>query len=221
MSEPMNILGQMSAWQFLTALAIIGVCLLLMLVILIQKGRGDGLVGAFGGGGGSSAFGTKTGDIFTWITCILAAVFVLLAVVGNYAMDRSNPPASSSAAAPPPISDTTVPPGEGPGADGTSGPPAPGTLPITIGDTAITGTPKDATDTGSTGKTVVIPAEGASKDAPEDSTDKPETDAGAVPGSGGAADEDSTGDKKPDDSTAGSEGTKPAAGADDPDGSGG
>lgn len=221
MSEPMNILVQMSAWQFVAAWAIIGVCALLMLVILIQKGRGDGLVGAFGGGGGSSAFGTKTGDIFTWITCILAAVFVLLAVVGNYAMDRSNPPASSSAAAPPPISDTTVPLEDGPGADGTSGPPPPGTLPITIGDTAITGTPKDAADTGSTGKTDVISAEGAPDDGPDDTGDKPETDTGAAPESGGAADKDSTSDKKPDDSATETGGTKPAAGADDPDGSGG
>lgn len=204
----MNIIGQMSTWQFLTALAIIGVCALLMLVILIQKGRGDGLVGAFGGGGGSSAFGTKTGDIFTWITCFLAAVFVLLAVVGNYAMDRTPQPASIGA--------PTAPLEDGPAADGTSGAPAPGTLPITIGDTAITGT-SDGGDAGSTGKSVVIPAEGASEDAP----DKPAAGETAAPESDGAADGDSAGGAKPDDSATGSEGTKPAAGADDPGGSGG
>ena len=205
----MNIIGQMSTWQFLTALAIIGVCALLMLVILIQKGRGDGLVGAFGGGGGSSAFGTKTGDIFTWITCFLAAVFVLLAVVGNYAMDRTLVPA--------PVGATTAPPEDGPAADGTSGAPTPGTLPITIGDTAITGTSVGGADTGSTGKTVVIPAEGASEDAP----DKPAAGETAAPESDGAADGDSAGSAKPDDSAAGSEATKPAAGDDNPGGSGG
>lgn len=53
---------------------------LLTLVILIQRGRGAGLAGAFGGGG-QSAFGTKAGDIFTKITIVLITVWVLLAGV--------------------------------------------------------------------------------------------------------------------------------------------
>ena len=55
-----------------------------MLVILLQKGRGGGLSGAFGGTGGHSAFGAKTGDVFTWITVGLAAGFVVIACVGNF-----------------------------------------------------------------------------------------------------------------------------------------
>jgi len=59
-------------------------CVLLILVVLLQKGRGGGLSGAFGGVGGHSAFGAKTGDVFTWITVALTALFVLIAIVGNY-----------------------------------------------------------------------------------------------------------------------------------------
>ncbi len=52
------------------------VCVLLVLCILLQKGRGGGLSAAFGGAG--SAFGTKTGDMFTWVTIVLTAVFLVL-----------------------------------------------------------------------------------------------------------------------------------------------
>ena len=74
------------------AVALIFVCLFLILVILLQKGRGGGLAGAFGGGGGSSAFGAKTGDVFTWITVVVAGVFLLLSVVANFAFDASPRP---------------------------------------------------------------------------------------------------------------------------------
>ena len=63
---------------FLTTLFIL-VCALLIIVVLLQKGRGGGLSGAFGGMG-SSAFGTRTGDVFTWVTIILVAVYLLLAI---------------------------------------------------------------------------------------------------------------------------------------------
>ena len=44
--------------------------LFLICLVLIQRGKGGGLAGAFGGPGGSSAFGTKAGDVFTKITII-------------------------------------------------------------------------------------------------------------------------------------------------------
>ena len=54
------------------------VSLFLICLVLIQRGKGGGLAGAFGGVGGSSAFGTKAGDTFTRITVITAAVWILL-----------------------------------------------------------------------------------------------------------------------------------------------
>jgi len=71
-------------WQGVVTTLLVLVCLLLMMVILIQKGRGGGLAGAFGGAGGHSAFGAKTGDVFTWITVGLTFLFVLMAIVGVY-----------------------------------------------------------------------------------------------------------------------------------------
>jgi preprotein translocase subunit SecG len=47
-------------------------------IILIQRGKGGGLAGAFGGVGGSSAFGTKAGDVFTKITVGLAIGWIIL-----------------------------------------------------------------------------------------------------------------------------------------------
>ena len=45
------------AWTSQVVLAVLG--LFLIVVILLQRGRGGGLAGAFGGMGGQSAFGTK------------------------------------------------------------------------------------------------------------------------------------------------------------------
>src|SRR5205814_8986320 len=53
------------------------------LLILIQKGRGGGLASAFGGSGGNTAFGSKTGDVLPWATSIVFGVFLVLAVALN------------------------------------------------------------------------------------------------------------------------------------------
>ena len=63
---------------FLFALFVI-VCVLLIIVVLLQKGRGGGLGAAFGGMG-TSAFGTRIGDVFTWVTIVLTGLFLLLAI---------------------------------------------------------------------------------------------------------------------------------------------
>ncbi len=76
------------------------VCILLIVIVLLQKGRGGGLGAAFGGAA-SSAFGTRVGDVLTWITVALVALFLILAVVvvyafrppgGQVAMPTFNPP---------------------------------------------------------------------------------------------------------------------------------
>lgn len=56
-------------------------CMALILIVLLQKGRGGGLGAAFGGGGAGSLLGTKTGDVLTWITICLVAFFLVLAVL--------------------------------------------------------------------------------------------------------------------------------------------
>jgi len=56
-------------------------CLFLICLILIQRGKGGGLAGAFGGVGGSSAFGTKSGDVFTRVTMIVASVWIVLSMI--------------------------------------------------------------------------------------------------------------------------------------------
>ncbi len=54
--------------------------LFLICLILIQRGKGGGLAGAFGGTGGSSAFGTKAGDVFTRVTIYVAIFWFFLAL---------------------------------------------------------------------------------------------------------------------------------------------
>ena len=54
---------------------------LLILIILVQKGRGGGLSSAFGGGMASGILGSKTGDFLTWVTIVLVGIFLSLAVV--------------------------------------------------------------------------------------------------------------------------------------------
>jgi preprotein translocase subunit SecG len=50
-------------------------------IVLIQRGKGGGLAGAFGGVGGSSPFGSKAGDAFTRITIWTAAIWILVIMV--------------------------------------------------------------------------------------------------------------------------------------------
>jgi preprotein translocase subunit SecG len=70
----------MDTWSsLLLGILFLIVCVLLIIIILLQKGRGGGLGAAFGGGG-QSAFGTRTGDVFTWITIVLTGLFLLLAI---------------------------------------------------------------------------------------------------------------------------------------------
>lgn len=54
------------------------IAVFLIVLVLIQRGKGGGLAGAFGGMGGQSAFGTKAGDLFTRITIGVAALWIIL-----------------------------------------------------------------------------------------------------------------------------------------------
>lgn len=82
---------------FSILLVLLGV--VMIFVILLQRGRGGGLIGAFGAGGGGSAFGTKTGDVFTTITVVLFVLFMFLAIGLNWMVQGKTPVAASRPAA--------------------------------------------------------------------------------------------------------------------------
>lgn len=62
--------------QYFFGITIFVLSIFLVLLVLVQRGRGGGLTGALGGPGGQSAFGTKAGDLFTRITVVVAAVWI-------------------------------------------------------------------------------------------------------------------------------------------------
>ncbi len=86
----------MSFLLYLSIFLFITVCVFLILLVLIQKGRGGGLASAFGGMGGNTAFGSKTGDVLTWATSIVFGVFILLAVVLNILSNSASPKRTSA-----------------------------------------------------------------------------------------------------------------------------
>jgi len=55
--------------------------LFLILLVLIQRGKGGGLIGALGGTGGSSPFGSRAGDQFTRLTIYVAAIWLFLTML--------------------------------------------------------------------------------------------------------------------------------------------
>ncbi len=67
------------------------IAVVLMLLILLQRGRGVGLAGAFGGAGGATAFGAKTGDMLTWATIVGTGLMLTLTVVLNYVFVDTGP----------------------------------------------------------------------------------------------------------------------------------
>ena len=66
----------------------------LIFIILLQKGKGGGLAGAFGGAGGSSAFGSRAGDTFTRVTIWVALFWALLIMITIKVVPLSVPQAT-------------------------------------------------------------------------------------------------------------------------------
>ena len=84
--------------------------LFLIMLVLVQRGRGGGLAGALGGMGGQSAFGAKAGDVFTRVTIGASFIWIVLCVLsvkmlGGDSQDRLRldvdaPPANGMSSAP-------------------------------------------------------------------------------------------------------------------------
>jgi preprotein translocase subunit SecG len=111
---------------YVFAVLLLVTAVFLILLVLIQRGRGGGLSGALGGMGGQSAFGTKAGDVFTRITIGVAAFWIILsaAAVKYYARNEESFTGVGGAATAPsestetdpfskaaPLGDTTAPAG--------------------------------------------------------------------------------------------------------------
>ncbi len=101
------------AYVLMTLLLLTAVFLILL--VLVQRGKGGGLAGAFGGMGGQSAFGTKAGDLFTRVTIGVATFWIILCVAavqyfgsGRDILDQDlggDNRQESGFAAPPPVED--------------------------------------------------------------------------------------------------------------------
>lgn len=68
----------MGVVSILMLIAFVLSALILILVVLIQDDQGEGLGGLFGGGS-SSAFGPRTGNVLTRFTSVVAAIFLVSA----------------------------------------------------------------------------------------------------------------------------------------------
>jgi preprotein translocase subunit SecG len=75
-----SLLGVFFGWM----MALLSIFLILL--VLVQRGRGGGLAGALGGPGGQSAFGSKAGDMFTKVTFTVAGVWIALCALAMFSL---------------------------------------------------------------------------------------------------------------------------------------
>jgi preprotein translocase subunit SecG len=110
----MMVLPCLAVGFFMNLIAVLFVltCIALILIVLIQKGKGGGLSSAFGGGMGGGVLGSKTGDFLTWVTICLTGVFLFLAVIMAkfYKPSTSDFASSSSQTATQTLPDANSPP---------------------------------------------------------------------------------------------------------------
>jgi len=117
---------------YLIATLYVLTCLVLMLVILLQQGKGGDIANAFGGGSSQAAFGARSGaTVLSRATTVCAVLFVVGALVlgivgqrGPGSVIGGRAPARAPAAPPP----ATLPPNPAPPAATT---PRPAPVPAT------------------------------------------------------------------------------------------
>jgi preprotein translocase subunit SecG len=113
----------------------------LVIVILLQAGKGSGLGGAFGGSS-QAVFGGRGAQTFLGkVTSASAAVFMLTSLSLSYLSTRSG---SVVREAPAPIAPMAPPPAQGPGSRVLETAPAPGATPPAPGAPAQPGQPVQA-----------------------------------------------------------------------------
>jgi len=159
------------AYISMTVLMITGI--FLMIIILLQRGRGGGLAGAFGGLGGQSAFGTKAGDVFTKITVGLAVFWVVLAGLSGLALESAATDRSKSLS-----SDTAVGPKET-GAGGVGADDEGSNEPINLDPGSKAGEVPKTGDAEKTPENTSEKTDGAAGDAPLPEKSTPESTEGA------------------------------------------
>jgi len=94
----------MITYYLVTALHVL-VCLILILVVLLQSGKGADLAGAFGGGGTQTAFGSRgPASFLSKLTTVSAIVFMItclaLSLMGARTQSRSILDTTKGSAAP-------------------------------------------------------------------------------------------------------------------------
>lgn len=87
----MILLAAGSFMHFLFGTLMLVISVFLILLVLVQRGRGGGLTGALGGAGGQSAFGTKAGDTFTRVTYATAIVWIFVCMMSIKVLHVSAP----------------------------------------------------------------------------------------------------------------------------------
>ncbi len=141
--------------------------LLMMLVILMQRPKSEGLGAAFGGGVTENIFGAQTTNVLTKVTGWLAAIFFLLTFILSILYAHKNAPSSNltreltKGATPAPVASATPVPG-------TSVSPAPATSatpggtpagsPIKPASVTISPAPLPSSSVGPTAGVSVAPA---------------------------------------------------------------
>ena len=118
---------------YLVATLYVLTCLVLMLVILLQQGKGGDIANAFGGGTSQAAFGARSGaTVLSRATTVCAVLFVVGALVlgivgqrGPGSVIGGRVPARAPAAPPP----ATLPPNPAPPAAKTPAPATPAETP--------------------------------------------------------------------------------------------
>ncbi len=68
-------------FQYLMTVVYVVVCLILLMAILLQQGRGGDIASAFGGSGSQTAFGARAGaTLLTRVTTVTAVLFMIGAI---------------------------------------------------------------------------------------------------------------------------------------------